>query len=1021
MAYKKIRLLCAEVDREALAPILAQLNSKGVKLTEKAGQTVLAVLSGNLYADPEKTKALLNQLSAGGQNILPLQLDQSPIPEEIMNALFATNVIPAVGREPELIAQRIVDALPVPKNPLPKFFIAGALVIAAVIGIFLWQSRAGDVPEPEVQTESQIVLPAGLTQEELENVRCVVLIGNEFYHFTEYTYAEALLYEQLASYDSELNPDTNELISHWYSHKDGSELQLQEYDLSFLSMMPNLESLQMVKVKVTDAPDLSEHECLAYMAIVDCEMDNLNWVTSSPINRLFLRTDVDCSALSESETLEAFTNNEFNPERRDWSNFSPPNLKEFSLVGGTQIRDADLSGLTKCPSLNNVTLQNVTFPDLNFLQHATQMEMLYITDNDLLHDISAISNFKNLWALTFYYCPGIGDVSPIQNCSMLQRIELDGDNAAWRAGQFHDVAFLGELQELRDITLYNVDLADLNFLNALSRHQDALTNLWLSGTVADWSGLAAFEQYERITLANRITQTGIELPYLGNVQLGSVLLRNFANVDLANLPNIAGPLRLEECGIRDLSSISKNWTTPSLELLNCVQLSSLDGLQTAQWAAGEGTIYIYNCPRLNDWSALEGMELNDLSVIGGYSVPDLGTFRVKNLRLDSVSGVEDLTFLDSMDAEQDCNLTLVGLENVNDLRPLERLHGSYLAVSPQLAEQAEDLVNAGNFGEFYIEYPQGGWELDNSEISLLSIEELETLPKAMLRRVSSLTIVGNMLVDPETMQIVERPDRNGGPPQLNVYIKETREMIPIDPASGIISDLSQLQELTGLRELQLWGQPLENIDGIQNFSELTSLTVAYCPGLKDAAPAFTLQNLHELSFRCCPVESIQGIQNLYGLWELDISCTKVTDLSPIAASDFSQGAAQVGGITLILDSIPADDLSALASIDGYTMLSLGDQKADLWLEHLAGKYIQRFCAANSFEQMRAGTDVNAVFAEFVRSHPELTEVQAEGNSRLTDVSVLLELANLQRVSLSHTMEDAIASLGEGYSFRLNIK
>lgn len=1013
MAYKKIRLLYAEGDRETLAPILDQLKTKGVKFSEKAGQTVLAVLSSNLYADPEKTKALLDQLSAKGQNILPLQLDKTPIPDMIMNALFASNIIPTADREPEQIAQRIIDALPAPKNHLPKFFIAGALVLVALIGLFLLPREV----EEEIVDEPQISLPAGLTQDELENVRRVVIIGDEFYYFTG---TEPITAEDLATYNTEWDPDSNRIITHWYSHKDGSELQLQEYDLSFLSTMPNLGALQLVKVKVTNVPDLSEHECLADITIVDCEMDDLNWVVNTPVNRLFLRCDVDCSALSKSETLESFTNNEFNPERRDWSDFSPPNLKEFFLIGGTVITDADLSGLVNCTKLNNVTLQNVTFPDLNFIQHATQMEMLYITDNDVLQDISAISNFENLWSLNIYNCPAIRDISPINHCSMLQRIELDGDRAAWRINQFHDVSFLGELPELQDITLHNVDLANLDFLYDLSQHQDTLTNFWISGTVADWSGLAAFEQYERITLANRMTQTGNGLPYLGDVQLGSVLLRNFANVDLANLPNVAGPLRLEDCGIRDLSSISQNWTTPSLELLNCNQFSSLDGLQTAQWASGEGSLYIYNCPRLTDWSALEGMELNELSVIGGYSVPDLSAFRVKNLRLDSIGDVEDLTFFNNMPADQECNITLAGLENVNDLRPLERLHGSYLAVSPQLAEQAEDLVKAGNFGEFYIEYPQGGWELDNSEISLLSLDELETLPKALLRRVSSLAIVGDMLVDLSKMYVTEYPGENGGPLRLMVIDRETQERTIIDPSGGVITDLSQLQELTGLQELQLWGQPLESLEGIHNFSGLMRLTVEHCPNLTDASHAFTMQSLQMLSLRRCPVESIQGVQNLWNLWQLDISSTEVTDLSPLAKSDFSQGIAQMGGVTLILDSIQTEDFSALASIDGFNMLSVNGQNADLWTAHLEGKHVRNLQASYSFEQMGAGADINAVFAEFVRSHPELTELQLTGNNRLTDVSVLLELPNLQSVRLSHTMEEAIASLGEGYSFQLNI-
>jgi len=196
--------------------------------------------------------------------------------------------------------------------------------------------------------------------------------------------------------------------------------------------------------------------------------------------------------------------------------------------------------------------------------------------------------------------------------------------------------------------------------------------------------------------------------------------------------------------------------------------------------------------------------------------------------------------------------------------------------------------------------------------------------------------------------------------------------------------------------------------------------VEHCPNLTDASYAFTMQNLQILSLRHCPVESIQGVQNLWNLWQLDISGTKVTDLSPLAESDFSQGIAQMGGFILNLDEIRAKDFSALASIDGYTRLSVNSLNAELWLEHLEGKIVLELAASYSFEQMKAGTDINGIFAEFIRTHMGLAKLHLTGNDRLTDVSVLLEMPNLQSVRLSRTMEAAIASLGEGYSFQLNV-
>ena len=88
---KKIDLLCADQDLEALQPLLEQLRAKGVR-AEKAqsfskNSTVLAVLSESFYADAEKTNALLDLIGGGAENVLPLKLDGANIPDRIMKLL----------------------------------------------------------------------------------------------------------------------------------------------------------------------------------------------------------------------------------------------------------------------------------------------------------------------------------------------------------------------------------------------------------------------------------------------------------------------------------------------------------------------------------------------------------------------------------------------------------------------------------------------------------------------------------------------------------------------------------------------------------------------------------------------------------------------------------------------------------------------------------------------------------------------------------------------------------------------
>ena len=99
---KKIDLLCAEQDLEALQPVLEQLKAKGVCAVQPRSftkdRTVLAVLSENLYADAEKSGALLDLIGGGAENVMPLQLDGAHIPENIMNALYSRNIIMPEGR-----------------------------------------------------------------------------------------------------------------------------------------------------------------------------------------------------------------------------------------------------------------------------------------------------------------------------------------------------------------------------------------------------------------------------------------------------------------------------------------------------------------------------------------------------------------------------------------------------------------------------------------------------------------------------------------------------------------------------------------------------------------------------------------------------------------------------------------------------------------------------------------------------------------------------------------------------------
>ena len=92
---------------------------------------------------------------------------------------------------------------------------------------------------------------------------------------------------------------------------------------------------------------------------------------------------------------------------------------------------------------------------------------------------------------------------------------------------------------------------------------------------------------------------------------------------------------------------------------------------------------IYNCPRLTDFSAMEGMDLSSLEITGGYVLPEEGNFRTGAFLLDSVAGIENLDFLNEMDNSQPMSFKFVGIEGLENLKPLERFHGTFIMRSRQ--------------------------------------------------------------------------------------------------------------------------------------------------------------------------------------------------------------------------------------------------------------------------------------------------------------------------------------------------
>ncbi len=1013
------RLLFAECDREALAPIVDQLTERGFHVSgsgkkKEKNELVLAVLSERFYADDALKEKLLALIGSGAENLLPLQLDEAAIPDEIKNALYARNIVSASGRDAAQIAERIIAALPKRKRSLPRILAAAGILLLALIGFLVWRGgrqSAEEIPVP-VETEPpriEYALPEGITAEDLEKVRCVVIIGEHMKIFTtadknDYVFHGSSRWPEMLfmlGSDDYHGADGAD----WYWNEDGSQASLTAYDLRFLSLLPNLEELHMALVDVTEAPDLSEMGRLKVLWANECRLGNLGWLSNSEIEEMNIRSHVDLSPLSESKYLVKLSVDAYPDTGAVFSAFSPQNLAYFDLCCHN-VREADLSGLSRCDRQQGLTLSNVPISDLSF-SVSSLLRKVEMHGLNRLRDISALGGISVLEELEIEDCDAIADFSPISNCTRLKRFRY----CTWAGGSLFDPSFLEPLGKLEDLELQNVAMRDLEFLRSIAAGRDKIGNLGITGNIGDYSALDAFKLYENLNIDPGDNKPLEQImPYLAESTVYNLALRRLTDPDLSLLPKVTTRLELDRCGMTDLSSFNEGRTFSQLILNKCTSLSSLDGLQKLKAFTGHGgaSLEIYLCPRLTDWSALDGMYLHSLRITGGFSLPDFSTLRLNNLRLDSVADVTDLGFLEGMSNTNSCNFELVGLEELTSLMPLYRFKGEELGVQPQLAEQAEDLVEAGCFWSYHIEYPQGGWEMDQLQVSLQSFEELETLPPSLLRHVTSVTVAGDRIVDPERYDVWTDWSGRGGP-KLMITDRQTGEESVLE--KGTLTDLSVFSELTGLRELHLYGQPLRDLDGIQIFSELETFDTEQCTELSDVSALFTLQRLRNIFLNDTKIDSIQGVQNLPELCRLQIDRTKVSDLTPLAQGDFSY-ACQNGGFDFSANDLrfSEEDFRALGSIGVFSNLNFTNADPAVWIPALADCEIRGIGAAGDFR-------TNEDLAAFAADHPELESMWFGWAEKVTDLTPLLGLENLRAFTIDRTMTKAIASIeGQEYHF-----
>ena len=1044
--------LFAAADAAKVQPILDALKAKGVSVRdakEPAGRedALVLFLSENVSAEGPEAEAFF-RLNADRALVIPVNLDGSAPPEELQSALMARHSLDGAKYTAGELADRIARAAKGDeKSRLPLILsVAAAAILLIAGGIVLWRNRpAQPVEAPAVEATATPRPTATPTAEphvdgigtDLSLVAEVVYVGDVFKYYQMFDgyYMGGTKPDNVRGF-SEVAYDVWDDGPSFYSKETGQEIPMAELgDVSYLKYLPNLMYLTFVNVK-GELPDLSMLHGVRQITIINCEIPDIEGLRGCGISGFEYhgRTVKDFSPLNDCADLHYANIAPWgDPAGADLSGFHPANLDTLSVNGAVD----DLGGLLECRRLKDLYLGNARVTDLSFLQ-GLELTSLCLDSLDRITDLAGLGGMTTLQKLEIQGCRRLRDVSALEGCSSLSSVNFNSGMGGYE--YLKDVSVLGKLPRLRDIGLYGVNTPDLNFLQELKIKSGIRLGFCINGDT-DYSGLAAIDSYSYLHV-NTCGNYAAAAPYLADKTVRQLMIYDGGLVDLSTLPNVTGELDLCQCRNRDLTGIRELGLGGKLWIQDCPYFTSFDGIENLPNIGKAGsTLTVENCPRLTDWSGIEGKQFDRIEIERVMTLPDFGSVTFSELTLEKLSEdvLPDLSCLDGISDSRSYSFRLEDLPQITSLAPLFRLHGNDLAVPPQVGEQAQGLVDDGRFKTWEIVYPDGSWDPRSMSVQLLSLEELDTLPPSILKHVKELTIIGDYLVNDDTTNVWT--DWSQDPPVTVLTDRASgEELARIDGPGTLFTDFSRLSVLTGLNDLNLWYQPLTDLEGIQALEDLRWLKVEFCPQLTDVSAAFTMQGLKGINFERCPVSSLQGIQNLYDLERLEVCNTGITslegieglkhltcvrlagtdvkDFSPIAQVDFTYAVENRGGVHLGLNvmnsrSLPEDAFDFLASVPAFDCFEINDVPIQYWLDHVADKPIKMLWASNCGITQEQ-------FSALVEAHPELEEVHIPWNDQVTDASPLLKLEDLRYVKLSNNMQKAIASLGDGLGFELYI-
>ena len=510
------------------------------------------------------------------------------------------------------------------------------------------------------------------------------------------------------------------------------------------------------------------------------------------------------------------------------------NLTYLNLEGNNAV--TDISAVANMPYLENLRLRGTSVQDLSPLSGLEELRELQFGDAvwDTAVDLTPLATLTNLDYLSLPASMAPTDLSPLGELTNLTGLSFDGSSS--NNGWIIDLSWLSKLSKIDHLYLQVGELTSLKGLEGAT----SLTELNLYGPmrITDLTPLESLQNLKQLRLSgNGNTGGGLVAADLSG--LSGMTKLSEIDIDTEGLESLRGLENLTELTSLRIYN-SGNYDTISLRNISALQnLTKLKELQ------------LYVAADIQDFSPLSGLTgLTSLQVNGNFICSDYSFLSgltelrelyfngdSQNIRIKDLTGIQNLTKLQTL------HLTVGALESLHGLENLTGLTEIYLSGSDAPFTDTAPLQNLSKVKTLHL--PMRGNDVEtycdfSGLAGMTSLQELD-----FDGRIKSLEPLAGL----SSLRVLDINDQSheGEPPLDLSPLASLKGVTDMTLQSQRVSDVSPVGQMTGLRTLYLgvgsYEHPLRDISALSNLTNLSSFTASGWTEITDTSPVAHVANV----------------------------------------------------------------------------------------------------------------------------------------------------------------------------------